>query len=207
MDDLVTKHATTRIAHGRLTVCVCVAVTVLSLSGGVAAAATSTNARAAKKAPQKVVKPGDPGSSQYQEDVPSAFGSVPATTVSSNLGHPSGPPLPHAVATQLGNEGGAGRAAAALAVAGSPQLAEPAARRSRHGSHPSVGGGGGSGGGSGSSGSAALAQAGSGRGIVGALVHSLVGSDSGVGALLPVLLGASVLLAAAFAMRRRRKGG
>jgi hypothetical protein len=42
---------------------------------------------------------------------------------------------------------------------------------------------------------------------VGALVNSLVGSDSGVGALLPILLGASVLLAAAFAMRRRRKGG
>jgi hypothetical protein len=206
MDDLVTKHTTTRIAHGRLTVCVCVAATVLSLSGGVAAAATSPHASAAKKAPPKVVKPGDPGSSQYQEDVPSAFGSVPATTVSSNLGHPSGPPLPHAVATQLGNAGAAGRAAAALAVAGSPQRSESTAPHSRHGSHPSLGGGG-SGGGSGSSGGAALAQAGSGRGIVGALVNSLVGSDSGVGALLPILLGASVVLAAAFAMRRRRKGG
>jgi uncharacterized membrane protein YgcG len=204
VDDVMIVRAAPRIAFVRLTVCT--ATALLSLSGGVAAAATSPHASAAKKAPPKVVKPGDPGSSQYQEDVPSAFGSVPATTVSSNLGHPSGPPLPHAVATQLGNAGAAGRAAAALAAAGSPQR-ESAAPRSHHGSHSSVGAGGGSGGGSGSSGGAALAQAGSGRGIVGALVDSLVGSDNGVGALLPVLLGASVLLAAAFAMRRRRRGG
>jgi hypothetical protein len=206
MDDVVIERATPRLALAR--VAVCAAAVLLSLSGGIAAAATPTHPTAAKKAPAKVVKPGDPGSSQYQEDVPSAFGSVPASTVSSNLGHPSGPPLPHAVATQLGNAGAAGRAAAALAAAGSPQR-ESAAPRSHHGSHSSVGAGGGSGGGSGSSGGAALAHAGSGsgRGIVGALVDSLVGSDNGVGALLPVLLGASVLLAAAFAMRRRRRGG
>jgi hypothetical protein len=198
-----------RIGYAGLTVCV--AAVLLSLSPGAAAAPTRTQANAAKKAPAKVVKPGDPGSSQYQEDVPSAFGSVPATQVSP---HPSGLSLPHAVATQLGNAGAAGRAAAAIAVAGSPQRGESGTPHSHRRSHSSASGAGGSGGGPNSSGAgrapaggaAALAQAGSGRGIVAAVADSLVGSNSGIGVLLPVVLGASLLLAALIAMRRRRRG-
>ena len=211
MDDVVSERTAPRGAVARLVACA--AVVLLSLSA-TAAAATPTRAHEAKKAPPKVVKPGDPGSSQYQEDVPSAFGSVPATSVTPRLAHPSGPSLPHAVANQLSNAGASGRAAAALAVAGTPQVSTSQAPRSRRRSHSSATGAGSSTGGSSSSGGApgsagngasALAQAGSGRGIAGAVTHSLVGSGGGIGVLLPVLLGASVLIAAAIAMQRRRR--
>ena len=191
-----------RIAFVRVTVCA--GAMLLSLSTGAAAATAATHFSAPKTAPPTVVKPGDPGSSQYQEDVPSAFGSVPATKVSPR---PTGPSLPDAVASQLRNAGAAGRAAAAVAVAGTPRRLAPGTPRSRRASHAPAGTAGGSSGGPGSSAAAAVAQAGSGRGIVGALVHALVGADTGVGALLPVLLVASVLLAAVIAMRRRRRSG
>jgi hypothetical protein len=162
--------------------------------------------------PHKVVQPGDPGSSQYQEDVPSAFGNVPATSVSTTLPPPDTQPLPAAVGSQLHHDGAAGQAAAALALAGTPQRehALPAHRQPRRRSgHEGAGAGGGassSGGGSAKP-LASVAQAGSGKSVPASLVDSLTGSLGGIGALLPIALIASLLVVAAATLGRRRGSG
>lgn len=195
MDDIVIARIAAQRAHAGLMVAV--AVVAVSLAAPTVAVAAA-NASAAKKAPAKVVKPGDPGSSEYQEDVPSAFGSVPAASLLPRAPQTTGAPLPHAVARKLDHGGAAGSAAAALAVAGSPRPSAPAPHP-RRGSHASAGGGSPGGG----NGSSVIAQAGSGRGIVASIVHSAVGSS----ALLAVVLGISVLLAIAITIQRRRRSG
>ncbi len=186
------------------------ALAVLFAATPAPSVAHAATAHASKKAPSKVVQPGDPGSSQYQEDVPSAFGSVPASSVASNLPPAPTGALPGKVVGALANDGAPGRAAASLAAAGTP--AKPARASHRHTAvhHTGSGGSGKRGGGTGNSGgslggTAAVAQAGSGKGILASLADSIVGSDGGIGALLPILLIASVLVVAVIALRRRRR--
>lgn len=185
---------------------VAIRVRLALLAVGLLIALTSPGT--AHASPQRIVNPGDPGSSQYQEDVPSAFGNVPATSVAGKPAH--GAPLPPGVAVRLAHAGSAGRATARLAVAGTPQSTTTSGRQ-RHRSSPSSesGAGGGSSGGSGGSGESGgepstITQAGSGKGIASSLVTALVGSDGGVGLLLPLLLALSVLLGAGIVARRRR---
>ncbi len=184
-----------RRAHRSTRAALC-ALVLLAAAGTAAPPAQAQGAHLAKKAPPKVVKPGDPGSSQYQEDVPSAFGSVPASSVASSLPPAPTAGLPSGVAKQLGDDGAAGRGAAALAVAGTPATvgARPGRSAHRHG-----------GGGSGGSGGAAAAQPVA-KGVLASLADSIAGEDGGIGVLLPILLSASALIVLAVVVRRRRRG-
>src|ERR1700676_4305369 len=69
----------------------------------------------------RVAPPGNAGATQYQEDVPSAAGAIPVTSV------PSAPTtsqvLPHSVVTQLDRSGAAGHALAQLANRTAPAAA------------------------------------------------------------------------------------
>jgi hypothetical protein len=198
----------------RIALLAAVSVASLALAPAAGAAGGSTG----PTGPSKVVNPGDPGSSQYQEDVPSAFGGVPARSLSAHARRAHAPSvpsvvLPHSVVSTLAGDGSAGRAAAALAVAGTPTV-EPARtapahrhRAARARSHhrartvghrrvtarapapaPTV-----------------HVVAGAGRSVTASLARSLFGSDGGLGDLLPVLLVVSAVFAGGVAVGRRRE--
>jgi hypothetical protein len=180
----------------RLRTTICLASTAVAILAPASVAAASH---------PRIVNPGDPGSTQYQEDVPSAFGNVPATHVHRGGGGTGS--LPRGVANHLAAAGPAGRAAAALAIAGTPQTSTPAPSPNRR-SQPVGGGGSGhhhppGGGVSGSSSSAPPPTAGSGQGVLSALAGSVTGTSGGAGALLALLLVMAVTAAAVAARRRR----
>jgi hypothetical protein len=133
---------------------------------------------ATASAHKHIVAPGDPGSSQYQEDVPTAGGSQPIATV-----HPAASQtstvVPQSTARKLGADGTTGHRTAAVATATAPPL--PTGHQ--HGTHQGL-----------QYRRTAAASA---------LANAIAGTGGGMGALLPVLLGVSLLLAIAIALRRR----
>jgi hypothetical protein len=136
-------------------------------------------------AKKTVAPPGVSGASQYQEDVPTASGSEPLTNVKPGSGKGT---LPTPVAKQLGSDGAAGRAAAAVAEATAPaKHARPAPRRHRTPTD-------------------VIALTASGSGAISGVAASLSGSRGGMGVLLPIVLVASALAVALTAWRRRRSG-
>ena len=192
----------------RIALLAAVSVASLALAPAAGAAGGSTG----QTGPAKVVNPGDPGSSQYQEDVPSAFGGVPAKNLSAHARHahvPSVPSvvLPHTVVSTLAGDGSAGRAAAALAVAGTPTVAPPRTAPAHHhraresaappprpdrwspprgGPRP----------GTDRRRPQCTSSRGAGRSVTASVARSIFGSDGGLGGLLPVLLVVSAVFAA-----------
>ena len=130
-----------------------------------------------------LVEPGDPGSSQYQEDIPTAGGSRPVSTVHPGAHQPQASvALPRAVARQLAHDGRSGRAAATLAQATAPL---PTTRlRTAH--KPSR-----------------VLSSGHVKGTLAVLAASLFGSNGGLGVLLPILLVVSLSVAIVVAVRRK----
>lgn len=129
---------------------------------------------------------GNAAQDEYTENVPGGAGDRPSNDAGS--GAPGNGLLPPAAAEQLQALGADGEAAAAL-----PQATGPDRRNER---------GEGSGAGLETSGD-------SGGGGVGELVDDFViGSedDGGIGIMLPLILGASLLAAIGFALARRRGG-
>jgi hypothetical protein len=128
-----------------------------------------------------IVEPGDPGSSQYQDDIPPAAGSRPVLTVHTVTHQQPAAlvALPHAVARQLAHDGRSGRGAATLAQATAPL---PTTRR------PSR-----------------MLTSGHVKSTVAVLAASLFGSDGGVSVLLPILLLISLGVAIVLSLRRRKE--
>jgi hypothetical protein len=151
-------------------VSVAAAIGVALLAGPAAACASST-----------IVAPGDPGSSQYQEDIPTAAGSRPVLTVHPVTRQESQGPvaLARTVARQLSHYGAAGRAAATLAQATAPA---PIGRK------PSR-----------------VLMSGHVKGTLTVLAESLFGSSGNIGVLLPVLLVVSLGVAIVLSLRRRKQ--
>jgi hypothetical protein len=160
-----------------------VAIAVLFLYGAPAHALTP---------PTRVAPPGNAGATQYQEDVPSAAGAVPVTSV------PSTPTtsqvLPHSVVTQLDHSGAAGRAVAQLANRTAPAaVGVPTSNAAK----PTAGGAGGS-----HSGSHAGATSSVGSRLSAAVIG---GGGGGLGLLLPAALAGSLIVAIAVVLARRRR--
>jgi len=152
-------------------------------------ALVATSAPAYASGSGHIVAPGDPGSAQYQEDVPTASGSEPVTSL------PRAPTrhTPHTLATpvvrELDSHGAAGRQAAALAEATAPPVVSTPSASQHHAAqhkhqvslqaHPAA--------------TTAL------------LTSALLGSGGGVGALLPIVLALTVLVMLALTLRRRSR--
>jgi hypothetical protein len=130
-----------------------------------------------------IAPPGNSGVSQYQEDVPTAKGNRPSNTIVPGGGGTNGPgssggAVSPSTLRALDKQGSAGRKAAALAEATAPSNApKPSASSQDQGSSP-----------------------------VSSVVKALTGSSSssGLGPLLPIILIACLLGAAALALLRRR---
>jgi hypothetical protein len=154
---------------------------VLALAPTAAWGAKSGSGSSSGNGSGKIVAPGDPGSTQYQEDVPTAAGSRPVTTLHSPSGKsPAATVLPTTVVHKLDAAGTSGRQTAALAQ----ELAPTAPAHHRHRAtllvvHPAA--------------TATL------------LTSALLGSGGGVGPLLPIVLGVSLLVALALTLRRWRR--
>jgi hypothetical protein len=132
---------------------------------------------ATASARKHIVAPGDPGSAQYQEDVPTAGGSQPVSTVHPATSQASSV-LPQSAAHQLSKDGAAGRHAAAVATETTPapvthKLTHQRTLRYRK------------------------------EATTGLVAGAIVGSGGGMGTLLPVLLGVSLVVAIALAVRRK----
>jgi hypothetical protein len=125
-----------------------------------------------------IVAPGDPGSAQYQEDVPTAAGSRPVTTLHPGSGTPQAAvSLPAPVVRKLDAKGTVGRQTVALAQAATP----PAPK------HHVV-----------------LLRATT-AATASLLASALLGSGGGAGALLPIVLILSLLVALLLTIRRRMR--
>ncbi|MGD0196599.1 MAG: hypothetical protein ABSC56_01650 [Solirubrobacteraceae bacterium] len=125
-----------------------------------------------------IVAPGDPGSAQYQEDIPTASGSQPVTTLKPTSA-PSAPTLPAAVVKKLSHDGAAGRATVSIAQQTAPP--EPKRQTTAH----------------------ALSY--HAAATLSVLTSSLLGSGSGMGALLPIVLFLALGTVAVLALTRRRR--
>jgi hypothetical protein len=134
---------------------------------------------ATASAHKHIVAPGDPGSAQYQEDVPTAAGSQPVSTVQP-AASPTSSVLPQPTARRLNSDGAAGRHAAAVATETAPP---PARQKPSH--HRAL---------------RYRKEA-----TTSLVAGAIFGAGSGIGALLPVLLGVSLI--AAIVITLRRKGG
>jgi hypothetical protein len=140
-----------------------------------------------------IAPPGNSGVSQYQEDVPTAKGNQPSSSIAPGGGGGGGTKGPGASSglssstlRALDNQGSAGRKAAALAEATAPGAGHPArppASKITGGSQDS------------------------GSSPISSVVKALTGSSSsgGLGPLLPIILLASLFGAAALALLRRRR--
>jgi hypothetical protein len=127
---------------------------------------------------QHVVAPGDPGSAQYQEDVPTAAGSQPVSTVQPVTSQASSV-LPQSVARQLSSDGAAGRHAAAVATETAPAPVSHKVSHQRTLRYRK-------------------------EATTGLVAGAIFGAGGGIGTLLPVLLGVSLIVAFGLAMRRKR---
>jgi hypothetical protein len=124
-----------------------------------------------------IVAPGDPGSAQYQEDVPTAAGSRPVTTLHPGSGTPQAAvPLPAPVVRTLDAKGTVGRQTVALAQAATP----PAPKH-------------------------AVVLRATTAATASLLASALLGSGGGAGALLPIVLALSLLIAILLTIRRRMR--
>ena len=135
-----------------------------------------------------IVQPGDPGSTQYQEDVPTAQGSRPVTTLHAG---PTTPPsasatIPAATVHSLTRHGAAGRAALSLAEQTAPP---PSPSRNGPGStgqsHPNLH-------------YRATAAA-------GVIAQSLLGERGGMGVFLPIIIGLALGSTITLTIVRRRR--
>jgi hypothetical protein len=141
----------------------------------------------AAKPTHTIAPPGNSGVSQYQEDVPTVTGNRPSNTIAPGGGTQgsgaSGGALGPSTLRALDKQGSVGRKAAALAAATAPNLSRPAPpRRIESTGNP-------------------------GASPVASVVKALTGSSNagGLGLLLPIILIASLLGAAALALLRRRR--
>jgi hypothetical protein len=132
---------------------------------------------AAASAHRHIVAPGDPGSAQYQEDVPTAAGSQPVTTVQPVTSQASSV-VPQSAVHQLNKDGAAGRRAAAVASETAPAPVRHKVSHQRTLLYHK-------------------------EATTGLVAGAIFGAGGGVGALLPVLLGVSLIAAIALAARRR----
>jgi hypothetical protein len=139
-------------------------------------------------AQRHIVQPGDPGSAQYQEDIPTAAGGRPVTSIHPTTATQTTVTLPPAAVHALAKAGASGHSTIALAQATAPP---PSATRSvSPGSKPQ------------SSPPHAISYRAA--GTAGVLIGSLLGSGGGMGVFLPILLGLLLGLAIALALARRR---
>jgi hypothetical protein len=131
------------------------------------------------------VPPGVSGANQYTETLPGAGGNEPTSNLHEKGQGPSAKTpaqaLGHKNAAQLEALGPEGRAAAQLAAAGTPPRA-PGGKASERTAH--------------SGGSSAIGQ------VLGQLTGT--SGSEGMGLLLPLLIAAGILAAAAYAFGRRR---
>ncbi|MGA2470767.1 MAG: hypothetical protein ABSG64_08770 [Solirubrobacteraceae bacterium] len=146
----------------------------------VAVAVMLLGAPASAWASGKIVAPGDPGSSQYQEDIPTAAGSVAVSSIKPGT---AGVALPRTVARQLAADGTAGRTTAVLAEVTTPS---PTPKPAHHAVRPAR---------------VLISQP---AGTVAMLARSMFGSGGGMGAFLPILLAVSFGVAIILALRRRK---
>jgi hypothetical protein len=178
------------------------AMLVVTLFGATAGAAS-----------RRVAPPGNAGAAQYQEDVPTAQGSQPVSslTPSRHGGGNSGSSLPPSVSRQLNADGADGRAALSVAeqttppapaqatASGAPASSSSPSRSPARTGSPAAA----------SSGAhAAIPLSGSearGSSAATALAGSLGGSGGGLGVALPILLATSVLAAAVAVLAQRRR--
>jgi hypothetical protein len=136
--------------------------------------------------------PGNSGVDQYFESVPGAGGNRPSAT----QGGPAGRPLSPAAKRRLERLGADGRAAAAAAQATAPPAAS-GAKNGRKGSRSNDNGSGGH--------QQVLGTRSEGRTAPVAAVKALTGSgNGGMGIFLPLVLMASLVLAGAYLIARRR---
>ncbi|HWF51455.1 MAG TPA: hypothetical protein VG294_12520 [Solirubrobacteraceae bacterium] len=146
----------------------------------------------AASSPTTIAPPGNSGVSQYREDVPTAKGNRPSSAFtpggggSTGSGYSGGSVSPSTLRA-LDKQGSAGRKAAALAQATAPSTGAPAGPKTFKTNAGSQG---------------------SGASPVTSVVKALTGSSngSGLGALLPIILIASLLGVSALAVLRRRGG-
>ena len=137
-----------------------------------------------------IAPPGNSGVSQYQEDVPTAKGNRPSNTIVPGGGKhgpgSSSGALSSSTLRALDKQGSAGRRAAALAEATGPSATGSSEGRSTNSN---------------------AGNQDSGSSPVTSVVRALTGSSSsgGLGPLLPIILVASLLGAAALALLRRRR--
>jgi hypothetical protein len=157
-----------------------------------------------------VSPPGNSGVSEYQEDVPSAGGSVPVVTLPSNLA--GRPVLPHGVVQQLDRAGATGRALASFVDRTSPaalgEVTQAPSSGASTGSHRS---------GSSRPGGAVATRPGTAgaapavsvppvSSVSEQLARAVVGGGGGgLGLLLPVILAACLGAAVATLLARRRR--
>jgi hypothetical protein len=177
------------------------AIAVLFLYGSPAQALT-----------QHVSPPGNSGVSEYQEDVPSAGGSVPVIKLPSNpRGHQV---LPHSVVQQLDRAGATGRAVAAFVDRTAPaalgEVSQAPSSGTRTGAHRSgssrPGGAGASRPGAAGANPAASVKVSGGSSVGGQLAAAVIGgSGGGLGLLLPVILAALLGGALTALLLRRRR--
>ncbi len=129
---------------------------------------------------KRIAPPGNSGVTEYQEDVPTAGGGNPVPNAGTLVVQPG--VLSPTVTRQLDAAGKPGRSTALLAAATAPatHYGRRAAtlRRQLHSQ---------------------------GDDVLGSLSSSLGGSNGGLGALLPILLVASLLIAAMLALARRQR--
>ncbi|MGD0982054.1 MAG: hypothetical protein ABR946_11345 [Solirubrobacteraceae bacterium] len=130
---------------------------------------------ATASAHKHIVAPGDPGSAQYQEDVPTAAGGQPVTTVQPVTSQAASV-LPQSTVHQLSKDGAAGRHAAAVATETAPApFLHKLGRALRYRNEATTG----------------------------VVAGAIFGAGGGMGTLLPVLLGVSLIAAIALAIRRK----
>jgi len=132
---------------------------------------------ATASAHRHIVAPGDPGSAQYQEDVPTAAGSQPVSTVQPATSQASSV-VPRSADRQLNKDGAAGRHAAAVATETAPAPVRHKVSHQRTLRYRK-------------------------EATTGLVASAIFGAGGGVGALLPVLLGVSLIVAIALAVRRK----
>ena len=150
-------------------------------TAALAAVALLALAPASALANKHIVAPGDPGSAQYQEDVPTAGGSRPVTSVHPSTGStPVSAVLPRAVVKKLSSAGKVGRESLGVAVATAPTRSSSNGHKQGAALHPKV------------SATATL------------VASALLGSGGGMGTLLPILLIASLIVVLGLAGLRRR---
>jgi hypothetical protein len=135
---------------------------------------------------KRVAPPGNSGVSEYQEDIPSASGGHAVPSQKSLTPQPQ--VLPTVVTHQLAKTGKVGRKAAVVAEATAPPVVHKQTKKAASQAQITF---------------SRLLRHQDGA-VVDTLASSLAGDDGDLGVLLPVLLGASALLAAGLAFARRR---